>query len=440
MVFNSLVMLLSALYSFKLGRQLGFKFAFPLVIFVLFTPVYYRFSQSCLTEPLFGLVAISSAYFFLRERYILASILISFIIYSRSEGMLFIPIYAFALILRKQYKTIPFLLTGFLFYSFVGLFIGKGFLWYYYDYPYKAVVEIYGKGPFWHWFTNQKIITGTPFSIYITVSLFLMIVISLFNFKSIFNKHNTVLITLITVPTLIYMFGHSYLWYKGLSASIGLFRIVGGVIPLLAIIALYGTEKAVKFISNFDKTLPSHLVEQADEAMKDVYMLDMLGIAKPVLERELEQKMVAKIQDVMLELGYGFAFIGNQYRIVANEKEYFIDLLFSNRRLNSLVAIELKIGRFKPEYAGKMNFYLNLLDDFVREPGENPSSISVTSRARPMLRFSVQALWVARSMKPCGPTPVRRSSRKDVPMPSSAPVWKRHCAQRRSSVSCSAAR
>ena len=124
---------------------------------------------------------------------------------------------------------------------------------------------------------------------------------------------------------------------------------------------------------NFDKALPAHLAEQADEAMKDVYMLDMLGIAKPVLERELEQKMVAKIQDVMLELGYGFAFIGNQYRIIANEKEYFVDLLFSNRRLNSLVAVELKIGRFKPEYAGKMNFYLNLLDDFVREPGENPS-------------------------------------------------------------------
>jgi len=124
---------------------------------------------------------------------------------------------------------------------------------------------------------------------------------------------------------------------------------------------------------NFEKALSAHLAEQADEAMKDVYMLDMLGITKPVLERELEQKMVAKIQGVMLELGYGFAFIGNQYRIVVNEKEYFIDLLFSNRRLNSLVAVELKIGRFKPEYAGKMNFYLNLLDDFVREPGENPS-------------------------------------------------------------------
>jgi len=115
------------------------------------------------------------------------------------------------------------------------------------------------------------------------------------------------------------------------------------------------------------------LVEQADQAMKDVYMLDILGVEKPILEAELETHIVSKIKDVMLELGYGFAFIGNQYRIVANNSEYFIDLLFSNRRLNALVAFELKIGRFKPEYAGKMNFYLNLLDDYVREPGENPS-------------------------------------------------------------------
>lgn len=124
---------------------------------------------------------------------------------------------------------------------------------------------------------------------------------------------------------------------------------------------------------NFEQALPKHLAEQADQAMKDVYMLDMLGVEKPVLEAELESRMVSKIQAVMLELGYGFAFIGNQYRIVANNKEYFIDLLFSNRRLNALVAIELKVGSFKPEYAGKMNFYLNLLDDYVRESGENPS-------------------------------------------------------------------
>ena len=124
---------------------------------------------------------------------------------------------------------------------------------------------------------------------------------------------------------------------------------------------------------NFDKVLPGHLAEQADEIMKDNYMLDFLGITTPVLERELENRMVEKIRDVIIELGQGFAFIGNQYQIRVEHRKYFIDLLFYHRKLKCLVAFELKAGKFKPEYAGKMNFYLNLLDDFVRESGEMPS-------------------------------------------------------------------
>ncbi|MEE4355863.1 MAG: PDDEXK nuclease domain-containing protein [Desulfococcaceae bacterium] len=124
---------------------------------------------------------------------------------------------------------------------------------------------------------------------------------------------------------------------------------------------------------NFDNVMPKHLAEQADETMKDSYMLDFLGITTPVLERELENRMVEKIRDVIIELGQGFAFIGNQYKIKAEDREYYIDLLFYHRKLKCLVAFELKAGKFKPEYAGKMNFYLNLLDDFVREDGEEPS-------------------------------------------------------------------
>lgn len=124
---------------------------------------------------------------------------------------------------------------------------------------------------------------------------------------------------------------------------------------------------------NFSKVLPKHLAEQADETMKESYVLDFLGITTPVLERELENRMVEKIRDVIIEFGQGFAFIGNQYQIRVEHREYFVDLLFYHRKLKCLVAFDLKSGKFKPEYAGKMNFYLNLLDDFVREDGELPS-------------------------------------------------------------------
>ena len=126
-------------------------------------------------------------------------------------------------------------------------------------------------------------------------------------------------------------------------------------------------------LSNFDKALPVHLSEQANEAMKSEYNLDFLGITKPILERELENRLVENIRDLLLELGYGFTFIGNQYRLKLNQKEYFIDLLFYHRFLKCLVAIELKTVEFEPEFAGKMNFYLELLDEQEKQADDNPS-------------------------------------------------------------------
>ena len=125
--------------------------------------------------------------------------------------------------------------------------------------------------------------------------------------------------------------------------------------------------------SNFEKALPIHLSEQANEAMKSEYNLDFLGITKPILEKELENRLVENIRDLLLELGYGFSFIGNQYRLKLNQKEYFIDLLFYHRILKCLVAIELKTVEFEPEFAGKMNFYLELLDEQEKQPDDNPS-------------------------------------------------------------------
>lgn len=132
-------------------------------------------------------------------------------------------------------------------------------------------------------------------------------------------------------------------------------------------------QTGIKKMHNFPKSLPSHLAEQADNALKDTYLLDFLDVAEPVHERELERKLIANLKDFITELGKGFCFIGSQYPIKLQDKEYYIDLLFFHRHLRCLVAIELKTGDFKPEYAGKMNFYLNLLDDRVRMPEENPS-------------------------------------------------------------------
>jgi len=125
--------------------------------------------------------------------------------------------------------------------------------------------------------------------------------------------------------------------------------------------------------NNFELTLLEHFAEQADEAMKSIYNLDFLGINKPVLERNLENLLIAKIRDFIMELGYGFCFIGNQYKIVLKNKSYKIDLLFYHRLLKCLVVLELKTVEFEPEFAGKMNFYLDLVDSQLKQPDDNPT-------------------------------------------------------------------
>lgn len=94
---------------------------------------------------------------------------------------------------------------------------------------------------------------------------------------------------------------------------------------------------------------------------------------KPVLERDLENRLIEKIRDLLLELGFGFCFIGNQYRIKLNTKEYFIDLLFYHRILKCLIAVDLKVVEFEPEFTGKMNFYLEVLDNDIKQNDDNPS-------------------------------------------------------------------
>jgi predicted nuclease of restriction endonuclease-like (RecB) superfamily len=160
------------------------------------------------------------------------------------------------------------------------------------------------------------------------------------------------------------------LYYLRATAQLGWSRSV-----LLNQIKARAYERAVKEkkTHNFALALPEHFAEQADEMMKSRYNLEFLGISRPMKERELEDRLIERLQHFILELGYGFCFVGRQYRLALGRKEYFVDLLFYHRFLKALVAFDLKIGSFEPEHAGKMDFYLNLLNEKERGPGDQPS-------------------------------------------------------------------
>jgi predicted nuclease of restriction endonuclease-like (RecB) superfamily len=132
-------------------------------------------------------------------------------------------------------------------------------------------------------------------------------------------------------------------------------------------------EKTLLGQTNFDKALTPELRAQAKLAVRDEYTFDFLELGEEHSERELERALIGRVEDFLRAMGGLFAFVGSQFRLEVEEKEYFIDLLLFHRRLRCLVAVELKIGEFQPEFVGKMQFYLAALDHRVREEGENPS-------------------------------------------------------------------
>ena len=132
-------------------------------------------------------------------------------------------------------------------------------------------------------------------------------------------------------------------------------------------------EKTLLNQTNFEQNLPDDIRNQAKLAVKDEYTFDFLELGEEHSERQLEQAALAKVEPFLREMGGVFSFIGSQYRLEISNKEYFIDLLLYHRSLKCLVALELKIGEFIPEYVGKMQFYLAALDDIARMEGEKPS-------------------------------------------------------------------
>lgn len=140
--------------------------------------------------------------------------------------------------------------------------------------------------------------------------------------------------------------------------------------------------------NNFNESLSSPQSELAKDMMKDPYILNLTGLKQNYIETELEQAMVEKIKTVLLELGNGFSFVGNQYKLEVGNKDYFIDLLFYHTKLHCYIVVELKNTEFKPEYAGKVNFYLSAVDDLVKDEQDNPSIGIILCREKD--KFSVE--------------------------------------------------
>lgn len=126
-------------------------------------------------------------------------------------------------------------------------------------------------------------------------------------------------------------------------------------------------------LTNFSRTLPAEQSELAQQIIKDPYSFDFLSVAPDMHERDLERGLIEHLRSLILELGKGFAFVGSQYHLEVAGQDYYLDLLFYHLRLRCFVVFELKVEGFKPEFAGKMNFYLSAIDDQLRHRHDQPS-------------------------------------------------------------------
>lgn len=153
-------------------------------------------------------------------------------------------------------------------------------------------------------------------------------------------------------------------------------------------------EKQGRLPNNFSQALPDELKPSAVQIFNDEYLMDYMNLGNDADEREVENRIVTNIRDFILRIGKGFSFIGNQFRVELGGEEFFIDLLFFNRHLQCLVAFELKSGKFKPDYVGQLNFYLNVLDEKIRLPHENPSIGIVLCKEKnnTVVEYSVRAI------------------------------------------------
>ncbi len=128
-----------------------------------------------------------------------------------------------------------------------------------------------------------------------------------------------------------------------------------------------------KAVANFEQRLPAPQSDLVRQALKDPYIFDFLTLAEPFQERELETGLIRHLEKFLIELGQGFAFVGRQFKLSVGDDDFYVDLLFYHLRLRAYVVIELKKGKFKPEYAGKLNFYCNVINDRLRHSTDQPT-------------------------------------------------------------------
>lgn len=236
-LFNVIVAIATAFFSWKVLEIIKLKCSYLVIPAILFAPIYFVMVPSAMTELLFGLIIILALYFFFKDKFIFSAIAISFLPFARNEGFILIPLFLGALLLKKKYKSLPFLLTGFVFFSLIGWKHFGSFFWILKNNPYTGAANLYGSGSLLHFVDRSPQIFG--------ITLVLLFVAGvIFGASKILREKLKItdaffFFLLVIGSSLVYFAAHSYVWWKGLGGSLGLTRVMAGIVPLFALTAVY---------------------------------------------------------------------------------------------------------------------------------------------------------------------------------------------------------
>ncbi|MEI7726111.1 MAG: hypothetical protein WCK09_13470 [Bacteroidota bacterium] len=234
--FNLCVSLLSFYLTFLTAERLSIRNPLLVIVFLIFTPLYYVLTFSGLTEPLFALFLIGAIYLILQKAWIPAALVVSLMPFVRSEGLIFIMVFGLYFIFTNKWKYLPWLLTGHLIFALTGYFVYHDLLWVFNKIPYASLTQKYGSGPFLHFIFQLNYVIGIP--------LYLLLVSGLISYPWRYLKKKTALMNeeyiLVVFGFLVFILAHSVFWYFGIFNSMGLKRVLLGVLPLICLIALRG--------------------------------------------------------------------------------------------------------------------------------------------------------------------------------------------------------
>ena len=244
-LFNIILATLTIFFTYKTTLAIKIKNSLISPIILACTPLYFILTFSGLTEILFGFFTIYCTYLFLQKKYLLAAIIISFLPFVRSEGLIIIGVFGFFLLIKSQWKIIPFLIFGHVIYSFAGYFYYNDILWVFTKIPYAKLSSTYSSGELFHFVHQLFYVIGAPIYFLLIVGI-IAIVKSWFNSKEkLFNATSI----LILGSFLSYFVAHSLFWYLGIFNSMGLKRVMIAVAPFIAIISLFGLNFLIEIIN-----------------------------------------------------------------------------------------------------------------------------------------------------------------------------------------------